>query len=32
MNRFVPAAADNRAGIQGQWAADTPDWSMGGDR
>src|SRR5438094_365659 len=25
MNRFVPGAADNRAGIQGQWAAGTPD-------
>ena len=32
LNRFVPEAADSRAGIRGQWATDTPDWSMGGDR
>src|SRR5579862_6780004 len=25
MNRFGPAAADKRAGIRGQWAADPPD-------
>jgi ABC-2 type transport system ATP-binding protein len=29
MNWFVPWAADSRAGLKGQWAADTPDLKHG---